>query len=115
MRVTRSLIALSLLAGLAAGPAAGPGHSQTPAPASPPVPSQPPPHPHPHAPPAAANICTSQHGWCQLPTLSAPAGVGCVCLTAQGQQVWGVTRFFPYQGPASPYLQPHAGPPSTIP
>jgi hypothetical protein len=27
----------------------------------------------------------------------------------------GVTRYFPYEGPASPYLQPHTGPPTTIP
>jgi len=80
-------------------------------------PSQPLPPPRPAplllAPPA--NICTTQWGWCQLPTWSAPPGIGCACLTADNQEVPGTTRYFPYSGPASPYLQPHSGPPSTIP
>ncbi len=58
----------------------------------------------------AANICTTQWGWCNLPTLSNP-GFGCACLTAQNQQVPGVTRSYPYQGPTSPYLRPHTSPP----
>jgi hypothetical protein len=76
------------------------------------------PHPAPRpvpqtvAPPA--NICTTQWGWCQLPTWSAPPGIGCTCLTVDNQEVRGTTRYFPYAGPASPYLQPHSGPPSTI-
>jgi len=28
--------------------------------------------------------------------------------------VAGTTRYFPYYGPASPYLQPHTAPPETI-
>ena len=116
MRSRRPFVTLSLLlAALAVTPA----QAQTPGPAPGPshAPPQPPPRPpHPHPPRAvSANICTTDLGWCQLPTLTAPAGVGCVCLTAQNQQVPGVTRFFPYQGPASPYLQPHTGPPTTIP
>jgi hypothetical protein len=81
------------------------------------VPPRPLPYPRPTPPPAAspANICTTQWGWCQLPTLSAPPGIGCACLTADNQEVPGTTRYFPYSGPASPYLQPHSGPPSTIP
>ena len=65
--------------------------------------------------PPPANICTTQWGWCQLPTWTAPLGVACACLTADNREVPGITRYFPYQGPASPYLQPHTGPPSTIP
>ena len=65
--------------------------------------------------PPPANICTTQWGWCQLPTWSAPLGVGCACLTADNREVPGITRYFPYQGPASPYLQPHTSPPTTIP
>jgi hypothetical protein len=110
------LIALSLLLAALAG---APAQSQTPNPApgpstAPPQPPPRPPHPHPSR-AAAANICTTTLGWCQLPTLSAPPGVACVCLTVQRQQVPGVTRYFPYEGPASPYLQPHTGPPTTIP
>ena len=40
-------------------------------------------------------------------------GVGCNCLTADNQPVPGITRYYPYQGQASPYLQPHTSPPST--
>jgi len=65
-------------------------------------------------PPPGANICTTQWGWCQLPTITAPFGVGCTCLTADDQQVAGTTRYYPYYGPASPYLQPHSTPPETI-
>ena len=65
-------------------------------------------------PPPGANICTTQWGWCQLPTITAPLGIGCTCLTADNQEVAGTTRYFPYYGPASPYLQPHTAPPETI-
>jgi len=74
----------------------------------------PPPRPIPPAFTPPANICTTQWGWCQLPTWSAPPGIGCACLTVDNQEVPGTTRYFPYSGPASPYLQPHSGPPSTI-
>jgi hypothetical protein len=116
MRSRQRFIALVLLLAALGG---NPAQSQTPGPA--PGPSHAPPHPpprppHPHPPRATpANICTTDLGWCQLPALTAPPGFACVCLTAQDQPVRGVTRFFPYQGPASPYLQPHAGPPTTIP
>jgi hypothetical protein len=84
-------------------------------PESPPA-SRPVPAPRPAVPLVGppANICTTQWGWCQLPTWSAPPGIACACLTASNQEVPGTTRYFPYEGPASPYLQPHAGPPSTI-
>jgi hypothetical protein len=65
-------------------------------------------------PPPGANICTTQWGWCQLPSITAPFGVGCTCLTADNQEVPGTTRYYPYYGPASPYLQPHTTPPETI-
>ena len=105
--LSRSSVALGLLVlALVAGPDGLDAQS----------PQRPLPAPRPpqgvEAPPA--NICTSQWGWCQLPTLSAPLGVACYCLTADNREVPGITRYFPYQGSASPYLQPHAGPPSTI-
>jgi hypothetical protein len=75
----------------------------------------PPQRPMPPAFSPPANICTTPWGWCQLPTVSAPPGIACVCLTGADQQVSGTTRYFPYAGQASPYLQPHSGPPSTIP
>jgi hypothetical protein len=105
--LSRSSVAFSLLAlVLAAGPDV--------LDAQPPRPL-PPVRPAPGPPPPPANICTTQWGWCQLPTWTAPLGVGCACLTADDREVPGITRYFPYQGPASPYLQPHTSPPTTIP
>jgi hypothetical protein len=78
--------------------------------------AQPQPTPRPSAlpPPPGANICTTQYGWCQLPTITAPFGIGCACLTADNREIPGTTRYFPYYGPASPYLQPHTTAPETI-
>lgn len=73
----------------------GPGRAQVPAPAP------------------GANICVTEVGWCHLPSLTAPHGVECVCLTAQNAQVRGFTRFFPNSAPPSPYLRPHTGAPTT--
>ncbi|MGH7306742.1 MAG: hypothetical protein ACRELZ_25980 [Candidatus Rokuibacteriota bacterium] len=110
----RSLLAAGLLASLLAGATSAAGAQLAQRPESPPA-SRPYPPPRPAPPPAApANICTTQWGWCQLPTWSAPPGIGCGCLTADNREVPGTTRYFPYSGPASPYLQPHSGPPSTI-
>jgi len=83
-----------------------------------PRPEQRPPSPRPPRdtlpPPPGANICTTSWGWCQLPTITAPFGIGCACLTGDNQEVPGATRYFPYAGPASPYLQPHTTPPENI-
>ena len=77
--------------------------------------SKPQPTPRPVLPPPpGANICTTEWGWCQLPTITAPLGIGCACLTADHREVPGTTRYFPYYGPASPYLQPHTTAPETI-
>lgn len=82
-------LALGLL-GLALGGTAGTAHAQ------------------------GANICVTQWGWCHLSSLTAPHGIACICLTARNQQVPGITRYMPYRGPASPYLQPHSAPPEII-
>jgi hypothetical protein len=113
MVLARASAAATLVALLAAGIDA-PSAQVAPRPDSTPAP-----HPRPSPPPfrkqpPPANICTTEWGWCQLPTLTAPLGVGCVCLTAQHQQVPGTTRYFPYEGTPSPYLQPHTSPPGTI-
>lgn len=111
LRLARAAGAAVLVGLLAAGidaqsaqmtPRPEPAPHQRPSP--PPFRKQPPP----------ANICSTDWGWCQLPTLTAPLGVGCVCLTAQHQHVPGTTRYFPYEGTPSPYLQPHTSPPGTI-
>lgn len=91
---------------LAASASAGPPGS---------VPPGPPPPPDFLASPPGANICTTAVGWCHLPSLAAPHGVDCVCLTADNAWwVRGVTRFFPNTVPPSPYLHPHTGAPTTI-
>jgi len=77
-------------------------------------PPRPEPPPGALPPPPGANICTTQWGWCQLPTITAPLGLGCTCLTADNQEVPGTTRYYPYYGPASPYLQPHTTVPETV-
>jgi len=66
------------------------------------------------APSVPANICVTDWGWCHLPSITAPHGVVCVCLTPQNRRVTGVTRFFPSATSPSPYLRPHTGPPTTI-
>jgi len=108
--VARSFVGLALAALLAGGIHA-PSAQVAPRP-------EPAPHPRPSPPfrkqPPPANICTTEWGWCQLPTLTAPLGVACVCLTVQNQQVPGTTRYFPYEGTPSPYLQPHTSPPTII-
>jgi hypothetical protein len=58
-------------------------------------------------PPLPGNICVTQVGWCDLPSLTAPIGYACVCLTADNAQVPGVTRHLAHTGPPSPYLRPH--------
>jgi hypothetical protein len=69
----RATAVLSLLVVLLAG---GTAASQTPQ-----APPAPPPHPRPALRAHPANICTTQWGWCQIPTQSAAPGIACVCLT----------------------------------
>ncbi|PYM19737.1 MAG: hypothetical protein DMD78_23745 [Candidatus Rokuibacteriota bacterium] len=72
---------------------------------------QPPPPPRVGAP--AATICSTDWGWCPLQTLAAPGG-GCYCFVPPRTWLAGSARYWPYEGPVSPYLNPHTGPPSTI-
>lgn len=108
---TLALVGLVLASGSSVVSAQMPQQQQRPD-QRPPRPEQP---PDALPPPPGANICTTQWGWCQLPTITAPLGIGCTCLTADNQEVAGTTRYFPYYfpyyGPASPYLQPHTTPP----
>jgi hypothetical protein len=63
------------------------------------------------APPA--NICSTDHGWCPLQAVGAP-GSPCHCFVPPATWLRGLARYWPYQGPVSPYLNPHQAPPSTI-
>jgi hypothetical protein len=72
---------------------------------------QPPPVLRPGAP--TATICSTDYGWCPLKAVAAPGGV-CHCFVPPGTWLRGLARYWPYEGPVSPYLNPHQGPPATI-
>jgi hypothetical protein len=60
-----------------------------------------------------ANICSTDYGWCPIQQVATPGG-SCYCFVPPSSWLPGLARFWPYQGPVSPYLNPHETPPSTI-
>ena len=76
--------------------------AQTPRPAAPPrgQPSAPP------AGPPMATICSTDKGWCPLKVV-APQGAPCECVVPPDTHLPGVTRYFSYEEPVDPYLNPH--------
>lgn len=94
----------ALLAVVLALAAAGPAAAQNFAP-------QPPPVARPGAP--AATICSTDWGWCPIRSV-ALAGGFCHCFVPPATWLPGLARYWPYEGPVSPYLNPHQAPPSTI-
>jgi anaerobic selenocysteine-containing dehydrogenase len=95
-RLTALLVALAL---------AAPAGAQNFAPA-PPAPA-----PAPGTP--VATICSAEPGWCPLRAVVAPGGP-CYCFVPPSTWIPGVARYFPYEGPVSPYLNPHTGPPARL-
>ena len=92
-------IVVGLLVALAA-----PAQAQNFAPAPPPV----------QKPGAAqATICSTEHGWCPLQVVATPGGM-CYCFVPPNTWLAGSARYWPYEGPVSPYLNPHTAPPSTL-
>jgi hypothetical protein len=71
----------------------------------------PPPLARPGAP--AATICSTDWGWCPIQVIATPGG-GCYCFVPPGTWLPGVARYWRYEGPVSPYLNPHQAPPSTL-
>jgi hypothetical protein len=73
--------------------------------------------PAPPAPPRAgapaATICSTDWGWCPVQIVVMPGG-SCYCFVPPSTWLAGSARYWPYEGPVSPYLNPHTGPPSTI-
>jgi hypothetical protein len=73
----------------------------------------------PHPPPAArpggpvATICSTDYGWCPI-QIVATAGASCYCFVPPATWLPGLARYWPYEGPVSPYLNPHQAPPSTL-
>jgi hypothetical protein len=60
-----------------------------------------------------ATICSTDWGWCPVQTVVTPGG-SCYCFVPPGTWLAGSARYWPYQGPVSPYLNPHTGPPPTL-
>lgn len=85
--------------------AAAPARAQNFAPPPPPV-------ARPGAP--LATICSTDYGWCPIQAMMAP-GVSCYCFVPPNTWLPGLSRFWLYRGPVSPYLNPHQTPPSTLP
>jgi hypothetical protein len=71
----------------------------------------PPPVARPGAP--LATICSTEYGWCPIQTMAAPGG-GCYCFVPPNTWLPGLARYWIYQGPVSPYLNPHQVPPATL-
>lgn len=61
----------------------------------------------------AATICSTDYGWCPLQAVAMGGGV-CYCFVPPGTWLPGIARYWPYEGPVSPYLNPHRAPPSTL-
>jgi hypothetical protein len=61
----------------------------------------------------AATICSTDWGWCPLQAVAPPGG-GCYCYVPPSTWLPGIARYWPYEGPVSPYLNPHTAPPSTL-
>jgi hypothetical protein len=72
---------------------------------------RPPPVVRPGAPPAT--ICSTDYGWCPIQAVVTPGG-SCYCFVPPSTWVSGSARYWRYEGPVSPYLNPHQSPPSTI-
>ena len=73
----------------------------------------PPPPPRPTMGTPVATICSTDWGWCPVQTVVTPGGF-CTCFVPPSTRLPGSARYFPYQGPVSPYLNPHTGPPPTL-
>src|ERR1044072_1904401 len=61
----------------------------------------------------AATICSTDYGWCPIQAV-APPGASCYCVVPPSTWLPGLARYWHYEGPVSPYLNPHQAPPSTL-
>ena len=60
-----------------------------------------------------ATICSTDWGWCPVQAVVVPGGA-CWCFVPPLTWLPGSARYWPYEGPVSPYLNPHTVPPSTL-
>jgi len=100
MRASRAAVALSLLIAVVLGGGAASAQNFGP------VPTAPPANPR-------ATICNTSWGWCPINAVLLP-GSPCHCVVPPSTALSGVARYWPYQGPVDPYLNPHVPVPSTI-
>ena len=91
--------------GAQSGPRQSPteGATRPPAPPRPATQTRPPPAP---SETPMATICSTPEGWCRIRSFVAP-GTPCECSVPPDRRLPGVARFFLYQEPVSPYLNPH--------
>jgi hypothetical protein len=61
----------------------------------------------------AATICSTDYGWCPIQVVTTGGGF-CYCFVPPATWISGSARYWPYEGPVSPYLNPHTAPPSTL-
>ena len=84
--------------------------AQAPPPLTPPRPegtAPPRPRPRPRPPDTPmATICSTDEGWCPIKPVVLP-GTPCECFIPPDTRIPGVARFFLYEEPVSPYLNPH--------
>ena len=80
------------------------------------APAPPPPAPSPFKSGAPATICSTDYGWCPIQyAATAMNSPFCYCFSPPGSWVLGKGRYWPYDpATASPYLNPHTGPPTTL-
>jgi hypothetical protein len=64
---------------------------------------------------APATICSTDYGWCPLQYAATMPGGFCYCFYPPRTWLPGRGRYWPYDpATASPYLNPHTGPPATL-
>ena len=80
------------------------------------APPPPPPPPSPFKSGAPATICSTDYGWCPIQYAATQMNSPfCYCFSPPGSWVLGKGRYWPYDpATASPYLNPHTGPPTTL-
>jgi len=97
------VLGLAILLGVAV-----PASTQSFAPQPPPVP--------PKGDAAPPTICSTDYGWCPIQYAATAAGGYCACFYPPNNTwITGRARYWAFDpATASPYLNPHTGPPTTI-
>jgi len=80
------------------------------------APPPPPPPPSPYKNAAPPTIRSTDYGWCPIQYAATQQNSPfCYCFSPPNSWVLGKGRYWPYDpATASPYLNPHTGPPTTL-